>query len=169
MKKITFLLALILHFTFFVFHSSTALAQTLNVVVGDVTYQFPAADAGTMTYADGSLLTIEHKTFAISDITRMFVDAAEVDSTTVSVVYEGSSAKVYVAGDIAHLVTPTVDGAHVSIAQSDDVDQEITYSLTGESSDGEFYMSGSYKATVELRGPPLPMPLRSIPEQPFAL
>ena len=152
MKKITFLLALILHFTFFVFHSSTALAQTLNVVVGDVIYQFPAADAGTMTYAEGSSLTIEHKTFAISDITRMFVDAADVDSTTVSVVYEGSSAKVYVAGDIAHLVTPTVDGAHVSIAQSDDVDQEITYSLTGESSDGEFYMSGSYKATVELRG-----------------
>lgn len=130
----------------------TATAQTLNVVVGDVVYQFPAADAGTMNYAEGSSLTVEHKTFVVSDITRMFVDDAAVDSTTVSVVYSGASAKVYVAGDIAHLVTPTVSGAHVSIAQSDDVDSEITYCLAGESTDGEFYMTGSYKATVELRG-----------------
>lgn len=136
----------------FALFALTAAAQTLNVVVGDVVYQFPAADAGTMNYSEGSSLTVEHKTFAVSDITRMFVDATEVDSSTVSVVYGGSSAKVYVAGDIAHLVTPTISGAHVSIAQSDDVDREITYSLAGESSDGEFYMSGSYKATVELRG-----------------
>jgi hypothetical protein len=136
----------------FALFALTVAAQTLNVVVGDVVYQFPAADAGTMNYSEGSSLTVEHKTFAVSDITRMFVDATEVDSSTVSVVYGGSSAKVYVAGDIAHLVTPTISGAHVSIAQSDDVDREITYSLAGESSDGEFYMSGSYKATVELRG-----------------
>ena len=143
---------LFLSICIFALFALTAAAQTLNVVVGDVVYQFPAADAGTMNYSEGSSLTVEHKTFAVSDITRMFVDATDVDSTTVSVVYEGSSAKVYVAGDIAHLVTPTISGAHVSIAQSDDVDREITYSLAGESSDGEFYMSGSYKATVELRG-----------------
>jgi len=143
---------LFLSICIFALFALTAAAQTLNVVVGDVVYQFPAADAGTMNYSEGSSLTVEHKTFAVSDITRMFVDANEVDSSTVSVVYGGSSAKVYVAGDIAHLVTPTISGAHVSIAQSDDVDREITYSLAGESSDGEFYMSGSYKATVELRG-----------------
>ena len=130
----------------------TATAQTLNVVVGDVTYQFPASDVGEMTYAEGTSLTIEHKTFAISDITRIYIDATEVDSTTVSVAYDGTTAKVYVAGDIAHWVTPTISGAHVSIAQSADVDREITYSLSGTSTDGEFYMSGSYKATVELRG-----------------
>ncbi len=130
----------------------TAAAQTLNVVVGDVTYQFPAADAGVMTYSEGTSFTIENKTFTVSDITRMYVNAAKVDSATVSVVYEGTSATVYVAGDIAHWVTPTISGAHVSIAQSADVDREITYSLSGNSSDGEFYMSGSYKAIVELRG-----------------
>ena len=132
--------------------AAAAMAQTLNVVVGDVVYQFPAADAGTMPYTDGTSLTIEKKTFTISDITRMYVDDAAVDSTTVSVVYDGTSAKAYVAGDIAHLVTPTISGAHVSIAQSTDVADEITYSLSGSSSDGEFYMTGSYKATVELRG-----------------
>ncbi|MBQ9285260.1 MAG: carbohydrate-binding domain-containing protein [Bacteroidaceae bacterium] len=131
---------------------SAAVAQTLNVVTGDVTYQFPAADAGIMPYTSGTSLTIEQKTFAISDITRMYVDATEVDSTTVSVVYDGASAKVYVAGDIAHLVDATIAGAHVKVAQSTDVADEITYSLSGSSSDGEFYMAGSYKATVELRG-----------------
>ena len=146
MKKSIIIVALM------VFIATVAKAQTLNVVVGDVIYQFPAADAGTMPYTDGTSVTIEHKTFAISDITRMYVDATEVDSTTVSVLYDGSSAKVYVAGDIAHLVTPTVSGAHVSIAQSSDVAEEITYSLSGTSSDGEFYMSGSYKATIELAG-----------------
>lgn len=129
-----------------------SVAQTLNVVVGDAVYQFPAADAGTMPYTDGTSLTIENKTFAISDITRMYVDATAVDSTTVSVVYDGTAAKVYIAGDIAHLVTPAISGAHVSIAQSNDVADEITYSLSGSSTDGEFYMTGSYKATVELRG-----------------
>ena len=132
--------------------AAAAVAQTLNVVVGDVIYQFPAADAGTMPYTDGTSLTIENKTFAISDITRMYVDATTVDPATVSVVYSGTTAKVYVAGDIAHLVTPAVSGAHVSIAQSTDVAEEITYSLEGSSTDGEFYTTGSYKATVELRG-----------------
>ncbi len=132
--------------------AAAAMAQTLNVVVGDAIYQFPAADAGVMPYTDGTNLTIEQKTFTISDITRMYVDATPVDSTTVSVAYDGSSAKVYIAGDIAHLVSPRIKGAHVSIIQSADVADEITYNLSGSSSDGEFYMSGSYKATVELQG-----------------
>ena len=33
-------------------------AQTLNVKVGSVTYQFPAAQTGDMTYADGQTVTI---------------------------------------------------------------------------------------------------------------
>lgn len=32
-------------------------AQTLNVVVGEVTYKIPASQAGSMDYADGSRLT----------------------------------------------------------------------------------------------------------------
>ena len=57
-----------------------------------------------------------------------------------------------VAGNVAQYVTPTVSGAHVSIAQSSDLTEEITYTLSGSSSDGEFYTSGSYKATIELNG-----------------
>ena len=127
-------------------------AQTLNVQVGDVTYQFPAAQTGDMTYSNGTTLTIMGKEFAISDITGMVVDKSEVTDNQVTVSYNGTMAKVTVAGNVAQYLTPVVSGAHVSIAQSDDLAEEVTYTLSGESTDGEFYMSGSYKATVELNG-----------------
>lgn len=129
-----------------------AMAQTLNVTVGSVTYQFPASQAGEMTYADGNTLTILGKSFNLSDITSMKVDDASVVDNTIGVAYNGNTATVTVAGNIAQYITPTVSGAHVNIAQSADVADEITYTLSGTSTDGEFYMSGSYKATVELSG-----------------
>ena len=145
MKKIFAFLAMLLP-------AIAAMAQTLNVTVGSVTYQFPASQAGEMTYTDGSTLTILNKQFALSDITRMAVDNADVTDSTVGIVYNGNSASVTVAGNVAQYVTATVSGAHVSIEQSSDLAEEITYTLSGASDDGEFYMSGSYKATVELDG-----------------
>ena len=129
-----------------------ATAQTLNVQVGSVTYQFPASQCGEMTYTDGTTLTIMNKAFTLSDISAMTIDETEVADGTIGVVYDGTSAKVTVAGNVAQYVTPTVSGAHVSIAQSSDLAEEITYTLSGSSSDGEFYTSGSYKATIELNG-----------------
>ncbi len=79
------------------------------------------------------------------------VAQAQSDNT-VEVTYNGTSATVNVADNIAQYLTVTQEGAHVSIAQSDSVASEITYTLSGTSTDGEFYMSGSYKATVELDG-----------------
>ena len=127
-------------------------AQTLNVKVGSVTYQFPASQTGEMTYANGETMTIMGKTFALADINSMTVDETSVADGTIGVSYNGTSATVTVAGNVAQYVTPTVSGAHVSIAQSDDLAEEITYTLSGTSTDGEFYMSGSYKATIELNG-----------------
>lgn len=73
-------------------------------------------------------------------------------NNTVEVAYSGTSATVAVADNISQYVTVTQEGAHVSIAQSDSLATEITYKLSGASTDGEFYMSGSYKATLELNG-----------------
>ena len=74
---------------------------------------------------------------------------AQTDNT-VEIAYNGTTATVTVADNISQHLTVTQQGAHVSIAQSDSLASEITYRLTGTSTDGEFYMSGSYKATVEL-------------------
>lgn len=143
-RTLLYLMALVL--------TIAAEAQTLNVKVGSVTYQFPASQTGEMTYQDGTTLTIMGKTFTLADIDAMTVDDSEVVDGTIVVNYDGGSASVAVAGNIAQHVTPTVCGAHVSIAQGSDLAEEITYTLSGTSSDGEFYMSGSYKATIELNG-----------------
>ena len=127
-------------------------AQTLNVQVGSVTYQFPASQTGEMTYTDGNTLTILNKVFTLSDISSMTVDDSNVTDGTVSVAYSGTSASVTVAGNVAQYLTIEQNGAHVSITQSSDLAEEITYTLSGTSTDGEFYMAGSYKATIELNG-----------------
>lgn len=132
----------------------SARAQMLNVETADgVTYKFPAAQTGDMTYnATGDSVTIMNKRLTVSDITAMKVDDSSMSDDSVSVVYDGASAKIYVAGNIAQYLTPAVSGAHVNIAAAETLAREITYNLSGTSTDGEFYMSGSYKATVELDG-----------------
>ena len=127
-------------------------AQTLNVQVGQVTYQFPSAQTGEMPYDNGTSLTVMGKVFALSEISNMYVDETKVTDNTVKVAYNDASAAITVAGNIAKDLTIAYKGAHVSIIQSEDVASEITYTLSGSSSDGGFYNEGAYKATVELNG-----------------
>ncbi len=125
-------------------------AQTLNVQVGHVLYQFPAAQTAQMPYENGSTLSIMGKVFNLSEIDSMYVDETAVTDNTVQVAYSDESADITVAGNIARLLTIAQTGAHVSIIQSADVAEEITYTLSGTSSDGGFYNEGEFKATVEL-------------------
>lgn len=143
MKKTFFIIAAFLL-------TIAAEAQTLNVSVGNVTYKFPSSQTGDMTFSDGTSITIINKVFSLDEIDGMTVDNSSVTDNTVVVSYNGSTAAITVAGNVAQYLTITQEGAHVSIAQSDDLAQEITYSLTGTSTEGEFYMSGSYKANIEL-------------------
>ena len=146
---------LISHFSFLI-----SSAQTLNVTEGNVTYQFPASQTGDMTFANGETVTIMGKTFTLGNVS-MKVDETSVKDNLVSVEYDGSSATVFVAGNVAQYVTPTVSGAHVTIAQSNTeaVDSdEITYQLSGTTTDGSFTLSGSYKCTVSLAGVTLTNP-----------
>ena len=73
-------------------------------------------------------------------------------TASVLVKFNNSSVTVNASSDVANYITVTKSGAHVSITQSDNLATEITYTLSGSSSDGEFYMAGSYKATVEFNG-----------------
>jgi hypothetical protein len=110
MKKILTILSALL--------TITAGAQTLNVTVGNVIYQFPATQTGDMTFTDGTTLTVMGKSFTLADVASIAVDDSEVTDNLVSIVYGASSATVYVAGNVAQYVTPSVSGAHVTIAQS---------------------------------------------------
>ncbi|MBQ7663356.1 MAG: carbohydrate-binding domain-containing protein [Prevotella sp.] len=133
----------------------TVAAQTLSVKTGSVTYLFPSTQTGDMTYNEGETLTVMGKTFTMSDINEMAVVETAVTNNTVSIDYDGTTASVVVAGNVAQYVSTTVEGAHVTIIQSNtaDVDgDEITYVLSGTTTDGEFALGGSYKCTISLNG-----------------
>ena len=86
-----------------------------------------------------------------------------IDNNTVEVYYNGTTATVTVASNIADYITvESGTSSHVKITQSEDfagvdattdnTDGEITYSLSGTTTDGEFYLEGQYKCTIELNG-----------------
>ena len=88
--------------------------------------------------------------------------ALAVDNNTVEVKFNGSSATVTIASNISSYVTNKSSGSHVKLVQSenfagvnktvDNEDGEIIYVLSGTSTDGEFYLEGSFKCTVQLDG-----------------
>ena len=99
---------------------------------------------------------------AISFLLSVISLSAQVSYTSdttnfVTVTYNGTSnASVVIASNIKSYVTASVSGGTVSIVQASTVSAstcgEIIYNLTGTSTNGTFYLEGSYKATVELNG-----------------
>ena len=85
-----------------------------------------------------------------------------VSNNTVEIKYNGNTATVTIASNIASYITNNSSGSHVSLVQSasfagvnpttSNSDGEIIYVLSGTSANGEFYLEGSFKCTVELNG-----------------
>lgn len=132
-----------------------AQAQSLNVSNGLVTYQFPISSTGEMLFENESVNILDRR-FELTAWPHMSVVDEEPNANTVVVNYSAMGATVTIAGNIAGYVDASVNGCHVSIAQSSLVSDttcgEITYILQGESSYGSLTLSGSYKSTVELCG-----------------
>ena len=128
------------------FTVQTASAQTMKVFTGQVGYAYKAANVGEMTFANGTTLTIDGKTFNISDITNITVDESSVTDNTVKVVYSGTTS----AGNIAKYITASAQGGVVSVVQDAALQQEVTYTLTGTSTNGSFHTNGEFKATFIL-------------------
>lgn len=133
----------------------TAVGQTFNVQVGNVVYRFPASRTGDMEFVDGNMLVVMGKSFALDDVSAMSVNPVSVRDNNVAISYNGETAMVEVAGNVARFVDVTVDGAYVNITQAnvDIVDEdEITYTLSGTATAGGFSLSGVYKCTIQLAG-----------------
>lgn len=145
-----------------IFGLGSVCAQTLHVSNKSVSYSFPVSSTGEMTFSNGNILTILGREMPMEEGVEIWTDEAEVEDNVVTIIYSDTSASVDIAGNIARYVDATVNGAHVSITQSEDVSEsscgEITYRLSGSSSDGSFYMSGSYKSSIELLGVELTNP-----------
>ena len=128
-------------------------AQTVNVNQGSVTYAIPATEAGQMPFGNATTLTIGERTYTLNDITNITIDDTKVDNNTVKVTYNGETAHVVIAGNIAPYVEATVKGAHVALIQDYEYEgDEITYELSGSSDNGSFWMDGKLKASFLFNG-----------------
>lgn len=140
-----------------------ATVQTLNVRLGEVIYQYATDQVGRMELSsNGTVATILNKVFNLDEVDEMYIDESEVTDNMVYVDYNGTTAEVRVAGNIAQYIDVNANGAHVAIIQSSDFPGddlgEITYVLSGTSTNGSFWMDGSYKMTLELDGVSLTNP-----------
>ena len=138
-----------------------AAGQTLKITTSSGTKEYQASQVTAnqpATFTGGSTLTIANDVFTISDITSMLVtssSSSDVEANTVNIVYNGSTATVTKADNVAAYVTAEVSGAHVTITQTNTDaidDDEITYVLSGSTTDGSLTLDGSYKCTVSLAG-----------------
>lgn len=131
----------------------TATAQTLRIEQGSVTTAFDALTLGESNFAaGGTTLTLGGKTYDVSTIDRMTINNIPVAATTVGVVYDGATAQVEISGDLAPYLTVNVEGANVSIFADEQLQEEVTYLLSGTSTSGSFTLEGDYKATVAING-----------------
>lgn len=75
---------------------------------------------------------------------------------TVLIHYEGTTATITIPSEASGYVSCTSgSSSHVNIQQSStaaDNPGEIIYKLSGTSDDGEFYLTGEYKTTIQLDG-----------------
>lgn len=70
----------------------------------------------------------------------------------VTVIWQDDTAKVIVSDDIQPLVNVKVRGADVLVEQDANLQQEVAYHLSGQSDDGSFTHTGSFKATLSFEG-----------------
>ena len=137
-----------------------AAGQTLQITTGSGTKEYQASQVTEnqpATFAGGTMLTVGGDVYTISDITSMVVASSSqaVEANTVNIVYDGSTAMVTMADNVAGYVTAEVSGAHVTITQSNTAaidGDEITYVLSGSTSDGSLTLGGSYKCSLSLAG-----------------
>ncbi len=129
-----------------------AQAQSLNVYTGNVCTAVTASSTTMPYFSDGDSVVIADKNFAVSDIDSIVIVSDIIDDNTVSVTYQGTTANVVMAGNLAPYLTATVSGANVTLTQSDDVAEEITYTAQGTTTNGQLNLVGSYKCTLVLNG-----------------
>lgn len=100
---------------------------------------------------DGSLLTIASKEGKVVEISASGIKLSYDEMpTTLTVKYDGTKAEV-VNPFLLEGVTVAVAGADVTINNSNE-SKELSFTLSGETSDGSFLYNGTYKTTIVLNG-----------------
>ena len=130
-----------------------ATAQRLRVHCGPTTFVTSAEKAGQMSIsADGSLLQLGETTIATAQIDSITVDREAYNPLAIAVNYSKAGARLTVPCHLKDKLTITVDAGKVGFLQAADLQEEVTYTLSGTSANGSFAMDGEYKAGLVLNG-----------------
>lgn len=116
----------------------------VRVWQGGESKRLTLAQVGDMTFS-GSTITLGGQTYNLSTIDSIIV------VPEVTVAYNGSSATVNIPASVAADVTATVNGAHVTLNNTN-VSNEVEVVLNGSSTNGSLTYVGSYKCTIQLNG-----------------
>ena len=128
-------------------------AQTMKIHRGQIAVALALSEVGQMNYADnGATLQIAGTGYAVEEIDSIVVVPGTVDPLSVEVCYAGNLAFVTASADVVSALKLDVKGADVQVWADASLQEEVTYSLSGESSDGSFFMEGEYKSTLVLDG-----------------
>lgn len=132
--------------------SSTA--QNMYVCQGNSYTTIAESDAGDMWYSEsGNKITINGNTFNVSDIDSVLFKepifvSSKTASDTVYISYQGASVNVTDNNDS---VSVSADGANV-VVNSNVNATEVTYIVSGSSTNGSLIINGSYKLNLVLNG-----------------
>lgn len=131
--------------------SCASFAQSFSIGQDNVNYVYPLDKVGEIAFGTDAF-TFAGRNYSKSGSYTMAYSEAGVKDNTVLVSYNGGTAEVNIAGNIADKVSAKVSGAHVTLLQAESVAEEISYVLKGRTDNGSLYMDGHFKATFVLDG-----------------
>lgn len=129
-----------------------ATAQRLRIHCGPTTFVTSAEKAGQMSIAANGMLQLGETTIATAQIDSITVDRETYNPLAIAVSYSDAGARLTVPCHLKDKLTITVDAAKVGFVQAADLQEEVTYTLSGTSANGSFAMDGEYKAGLVLNG-----------------
>lgn len=125
-------------------------AQTMKIHMGTLTVAVPADQAGEMTYTDGEILSIAGTEYAIAEIDSITLSPDAVTPRSVEVVWNENDISLTITSDLLYVLEAEFEDAHIRFIADSLYQEEITYILSGTSSNGSFWMDGEFKSTVVL-------------------
>ena len=129
-----------------------ATAQRLRIHCGPTTFVTSAEKAGQMSISANGMLQLGETTIATAQIDSITVDRETYNPLAIAVSYSDAGARLIVPCHLKDKLTITVDAAKVGFVQAADLQEEVTYTLSGTSTNGSFAMDGEYKAGLMLNG-----------------
>ena len=129
-----------------------ATAQRLRIHCGPTTFVTSAEKAGQMSIAANGMLQLGETSIATAQIDSITVDRETYNPLAIAVSYSDAGARLTVPCHLKDKLTITVDAAKVGFVQAADLQEEVTYTLSGTSANGSFAMDGEYKAGLVLNG-----------------